>query len=226
MVVFKYVFHASFERNEGAFDFGLKMFSGLIIYNLFAECLNRAPMLILSNANYVSKFVFPLEILPVTVVLSGVLHLLLLFIPLGVGVAFLRGMDSPLALAPHGLPMTMLSWPLLLFPMFCWGLGITLVLSALEYSSAAWTRRCWCSRPSSCTPSAVFYPLSRVPVALQPYVRLNPVVFFCEQTRNLAVAGHPMDWAWYGWVSLSGLVFVVLAYTVFMRLKPTFADVI
>ena len=93
-VVFKYVFHASFERNEGAFDFGLKMFSGLIIYNLFAECLGRAPMLILSNANYVTKVVFPLEILPVTVVLSGVLHLLISFIPLCVGVAFLRGVES------------------------------------------------------------------------------------------------------------------------------------
>ncbi len=72
------------------------MFSALIIYNLFAECLGRAPMLILSNANYVTKVVFPLEILPVTVVLSAVLHLLISFVPLCIGVAFLRGVESPL----------------------------------------------------------------------------------------------------------------------------------
>ena len=29
--------------NEGSFDFALMLFAGLIIYNLFAECLNRAP---------------------------------------------------------------------------------------------------------------------------------------------------------------------------------------
>ncbi len=135
-VVFKYVFHASFERNEGAFDFGLKMFSGLIIYNLFAECLGRAPMLILSNANYVTKVVFPLEILPVTVVLSSVLHLLISFIPLCVGVGLLRGVESPLALAPHGLPLTILLWPLLLLPIFCWGWGSRWCCRRWECSSA------------------------------------------------------------------------------------------
>jgi lipopolysaccharide transport system permease protein len=31
---------------------------------LFAECLNRAPSLILSHANYVKKVIFPLELLP------------------------------------------------------------------------------------------------------------------------------------------------------------------
>ena len=34
------------------------------MFNLFAECINRAPSLIISNTNYVKKVVFPLEILP------------------------------------------------------------------------------------------------------------------------------------------------------------------
>ena len=225
-VVFKYVFHAKFGPDEGPFDFGLKMFSGLIIYNLFAECLGRAPMLILSNANYVTKVVFPLEILPVTVVLSGVLHLLISFVPLCLGVAFLRGVESSLASAPHGLPLTILYWPLLLPPIFCWGLGITLALSALGVFIRDLNQAMLAFTTILMYASAVFYPLDRVPLALQHYVRLNPVAFFCEQSRNLAVGGLPMDWPWYGWVSVSGLVFVMLAYTMFMRVKHTFADVI
>ena len=36
----------------------------MIVFNLFAECINRAPGLIVGNQNYVKKVVFPLEILP------------------------------------------------------------------------------------------------------------------------------------------------------------------
>ena len=41
-------------------EFALVLFSGLLIFNLFAECANRAPSLIIANVNYVKKVVFPL----------------------------------------------------------------------------------------------------------------------------------------------------------------------
>ena len=59
--------------------------------------------------------------------------------------------------------------------------------------------------------SAVFYRIDQVPVQIQTVVRLNPVAFFCEQSRDLAVRGLPMDWHWYGGVFLGGLVFTMLA---------------
>ena len=46
-------------------EFALVLFVGLIVFrDLFAECVNRAPGLVLSNVNFVKKVVFPLEILP------------------------------------------------------------------------------------------------------------------------------------------------------------------
>lgn len=39
----------------------------MIVFNLFAECINRAPALILANPNYVKKVVFPLETLTLSV---------------------------------------------------------------------------------------------------------------------------------------------------------------
>ena len=226
-VVFKFIFRAKFTGNphEGSFDFALMLFSGLIVYNLFAECLGRAPVLILSNANYVTKVVFPLEILPVTVVLSGVLHLLISFVPLCLGVAFLRAYGQP-ASVPHGLPLTILYWPLLLLPVFCWSLGVTLVLSALGVFIRDLNQAMLALTTILMYASAVFYRIDQVPEQMQTIVRLNPVAFFCEQSRNLAVRGFPMDWHWYGGVLLVGLLFTMAAYTVFMRVKHTFADVI
>ena len=74
--------------------------------------------------------------------------------------------------------------------------------------------------------SAVFYPLERVPVEIQPYLRLNPLTFFSEQSRNLVVWGESMDWKTYLWVTLSGAVAMLIGYKIFINVKPAFADVV
>jgi len=40
---------------ESKTEFALLLFVGMIVLNLFSEVLNRAPGLILANANYVKK---------------------------------------------------------------------------------------------------------------------------------------------------------------------------
>ena len=65
--VFSVVFRARWPGmadNGSMADFALALFVGMILHGIFAECVNRAPSLILSNVNYVKKVVFPLEILP------------------------------------------------------------------------------------------------------------------------------------------------------------------
>ena len=47
------------------------IFSGLIVYFLFAEILTRAPTLIHDNTNYVKKVVFPIEIIPLVAVAAS-----------------------------------------------------------------------------------------------------------------------------------------------------------
>src|SRR5260370_1721382 len=69
LVVYTFVFSVVFKArwgtgDESKADFAIVLFVGLIIHGLFAECVNRAPGLILANVNYVKKVVFPLEILP------------------------------------------------------------------------------------------------------------------------------------------------------------------
>ena len=211
--------------NEGSFDFALMLFAGLIIYNLFAECLNRAPNLILMNANYVTKTVFPLEILPMTVVLSAVIHLLISFVPLCLGVAFLRAWGQP-ANAPHGLPVTILYWPLLLPAIFCWALGLTYVLSAIGVFVRDLIQAMLAVTTVLMYASAVFYRIEQVPPQYQGYIRYNPIAYFCQESRDLAFRGFPFDWYWYGGIFGTGAVFALVGYGVFMRAKSAFADVV
>ena len=104
-VVFKFIFAAKFTGNphEGSFDFALMLFAGLIIYNLFAECLNRAPMLILMQRQLRDQNCVSARNPAGHRRAFGVLHLLISFVPLCLGVAFLRAWEQP-ASVPHGLP--------------------------------------------------------------------------------------------------------------------------
>ena len=53
------------------------IFSGLIVYFLFAEIVTRAPTLIHDNTNYVKKVVFPIEIVPVVAVAASAFNFLI-----------------------------------------------------------------------------------------------------------------------------------------------------
>jgi lipopolysaccharide transport system permease protein len=217
--VFKFIFRAKFtgHPSEGPADFALMLFAGLIIFNMVAECIARAPTLVLLNANYVTKIVFPLEILPVTVVLASLAHLLISLAPLLLGVLLLRD---------EGIPLTVVYWPLLLAPIICWSLGATWLLSALGVFLRDLNSIMLAVTTILMYASAVFYPIDRVPLEYQGIVRLNPLAFFSEESRNLTVWGAPLDWVGYGWSLLGGLIFMQMGYTAFMRTKHAFADVI
>ena len=77
---FLFVFSVVFKARWGAggsdskTEFALVLFAGLMIFNLFSECIGRAPGLILANVNYVKKVVFPLEVLPWVSMGSALFH--------------------------------------------------------------------------------------------------------------------------------------------------------
>ena len=72
--VFSVVFKARWQTTgDSKTEFALILFSGLMVFNLFADCVNRAPGLILAHASYVKKVVFPLPVLAVTKVAAALL---------------------------------------------------------------------------------------------------------------------------------------------------------
>ena len=69
LAVYTFVFSVVFKArwaggSDSKTEFAIVLFVGLMVFNLFSECLSRAPNLVLSNPNFVKKVIFPLEILP------------------------------------------------------------------------------------------------------------------------------------------------------------------
>ena len=217
-VVFGYIFESKLgtRPDETKFDFTLALFCGLILFDFFAECLARAPILVLTNTNYVTKVVFPLEVLPVVTVGAAFTQLVISFIPLLVGLACAHGF----------VPLTVLYAPIILIPLVLLCLGITWLLASLGV---------FIRDINSFVPvliviilyaSAIFYPISRVPPNLLPLVLGNPLATIIDQTRNAVLWGVPPAWGPYGMVLLASFVVMIIGYTFFMRTKNAFADVL
>jgi lipopolysaccharide transport system permease protein len=217
-VVFGYIFESKLGNrpNESKFDFTLALFCGLILFDFVAECVARAPTLVITNPNYVTKVVFPLEILPVMTVGAALVQLVISCIPLLVALFCAHG----------SIPLTALYLPLILVPLVFFCMGITWLLASLGV---------FIRDINSLVPvvlliilydSAIFYSINRVPPNFLPLVLANPLATIIDEARNAVLWGSPPLWGPYGLVLLGSFVVMIVGYAFFMRTKSAFADVL
>lgn len=215
--VFSEVFNARWNiEHESKTDFALILFAGLIMFNLVAETLNRAPSLIISNTNYVKKVVFPLEVLPAVALLAGLFHaaislvaLLLVQSVLG-RVPQLTALMLPVVMVPLLLQLLGWSWFLASLGVYLRDVGqaiglVTLVLMFL---------------------SPVFFPLSALPDTAQQLLGFNPLAYTIEAARAVLLFGQMPSWT--GWVAhlVAAMLFSWLGFVWFQKTRRGFADVL
>mgnify|MGYP003575827140 CR=1 FL=1 len=215
--VFSVVFQARWGEGSGSkTEFALVLFSGLMVFNLLAECCNRAPALIVGNTGYVKKVVFPLEILPVVSLGAALFHLLVSFVVwLLFYVAFI-GMPSPtillmpLAIAPLILLVLGASWILASLGVYLRDVGqvvavITLVLMYL---------------------SPIFYPVSAMPDFYRFVMKLSPLTFAIEQARDVMMWGRAIDWQSWSRAMAISILIALMGFAWFQKTRRGFADVL
>jgi lipopolysaccharide transport system permease protein len=221
LAVFTFVFSVIFQARWGGgsgskTEFALVLFAGLLVFNLFAECINRAPGLILSNTNYVKKVVFPLEILPFVGLLSALFHTLislgvwLIAYTLCLGIPHLTVFYLPLVLLPFCLFLMGLSWALASLGVFLRDVSqfIGLLTTTLMFLSP------------------IFYPATAFPEDYRYILYLNPLTTVVEQTRDVLFWGKTPDFlmlAIYWGVTL-GIAWLCFAW--FQKTRKGFADVL
>jgi lipopolysaccharide transport system permease protein len=216
-VVFSMVFEAKWsEQAQHPVGFSLVLFVGMILHGFLSECITRSPSVILSNANYVKKVVFPLEILPVAALGSAFFHAC---ISLGV----LLGMFVAL----HGLPPpSIIIVPILLIPLILSALGASWLLASLgvyvrdvgQIASVLSTILLFLS--------PVFYSASAVPPGMRWIFRINPLAITIGQMRGAFLWGQWPDWRTLAIHCLSSLLFAWLGFAWFQKTRTGFADVL
>ena len=108
-------------EGQGIGMFALRLLAGMVVHGLFGEALGRAPMLVTSQPNYVTKVVFPLEALGWVNLLTALFHTLMALLVL----VLLNGLFGT------GFSATQLALPLLLLPYAALLLGLVWLIAAL-----------------------------------------------------------------------------------------------
>jgi len=218
-LVFSVVFKARWGNaaaDEPKTQFAVILFVGLIIHSFLAECLMRAPGLILQYSNYVKKVVFPLEILPVITVLSAVFQSVISSAVLVMAFFIFNGYIN----------WTLVYAPLVFLPLVILALGLSWLISSLGVYIRDIGQSIGVIVTILIFMSPVFYPLNALPEWMQSLVLLNPLTYIIEQSRIVIVWGKAPDFI--GLATYSAISFLIsyACFVWFQKTRGGFADVI
>ena len=222
LTIYTFVFSVVFKARWGVggsdskTEFALILFVGMIVYGFFAEVINRAPTLILSNANYVKKVVFPLEILSVVGVGAALFHCLISLSVLIAAFVIINGT----------LSWTIVCIPFVLLPLMIFTLGVSWMLASLGVFVRDVGQSIGIFTAVLMFLSPVFYPISAIPKSLQIWILLNPLTFIIEQAREVLIWGQLPNWGGLGIYTLVSLLVLWLGYAWFQKTRKGFADVL
>lgn len=221
LIIYTFVFSVVFKARWGSggesrFEFALILFAGLIVFNLFAECVNRAPTLIVGNVNYVKKVVFPLEILPVITMGAALFHSVV-----SLGVLFVFHL-----LVSASLQWTVIFAPVVMLPLLLMTLGISWFLASFGVFVRDVAQSIGLLTTVLMFLTPIFYPVSAIPEKYQVFIYLNPLTFIIEQMREVLIWGKLPSWSGWGLSMAVGIVVAWLGLVWFQKTRKGFADVL
>ena len=218
-LVFSQVFQAKWGTNTNNDDplyFGINLFCGLVVFNMFAETATRSPTLITSNPNYVKKIVFPLYTLGEMVVGSTLMHASISTVILIMTKIVIIGTISPIVLM---LPLVWLPYIL-----ECLGLVWFLSTVGVFIKDTAQIVNAIVSMTMFLSP--IFYPSSAIPDSLKWLIAINPLVKTIDNTRLIIMENSlPEITGLLGHVFI-GIIWCELNYRFLRSSRKYFGEVI
>lgn len=221
LAVYTFVFGIVFgsrwsAASESRAEFALVLFVGMMVFNLFSECLTRAPALVLNNANYVKRVVFPLEILPWVTLAAALFHFA---VSLLVWVAAFAVINGP-------PPPTALLLPVVLLPIVLVTIGLTWLFASLGVFLRDVGQFMNVLVMALLFLAPVFYPVAAVPEGLRRWIYVNPLTIPIEMARDVLYWGRlPGASAWVISV-IAGTLVAWAGFAWFQKTRKGFADVL
>ena len=169
---------------SGQTHYSIILFVGLIVHGVFAECLARAPALIVANPNFVKRIIFPLDILPWPMLLSALFHAsmnVLVFIVLRLAI------DGQFS-------WTIVLLPVVLLPMVVLILGVSWFLASLGVYLRDIAQITGVLSMALLFLSSALMPVETVPESYRWIFILNPLTTIIDEARNVMLWGRMPDW--------------------------------
>jgi len=217
VLVFWFVFSFGFRvQGPNSIPFLVFFLPGFVAWSFFSQQINQSPYLVLSKDYLLHRIPFPMEILPIVSIVSGILpHLVILLV-------------SWVIILGHGYDLT---WKIFLLPFIFAMLSVmTIGLSWLISSINVFFRdvgpgvqiivNLWFWM----TP--IVWTVDMLPEPYRIFLDINPFNAVVEGYRYAMIADYafparPVLW---GSFIIATILFLAIGGGVFRRLKPHFAD--
>jgi lipopolysaccharide transport system permease protein len=190
-------------------------FASNVPWNAFSRELTGCALSIEGNAQLVTKVYFPRIVIPGAIISASLVDFAIGWFILNLIAAWMGYWHWQL------VAMT----PLLLLIQWCTALGIGLALAALnaQYRDVKNVIGFFIQILMLATP--VIYPISRLPLGLQPYLFLNPMAAVVTAYRD-CLKGGPFNALLLGLSLLMGLFYLCIGFWFFRKQESRLADIL
>lgn len=204
-------------HDTGNMKFVSELFTGLIVFQAFGDLVSRAPNLIVARPSYVTKVVFPLDMLPWPIVALAAVHaatsvvMLVILHTLFVGVPAWTAFALPVVIAGVLLMGLAMSWMLSSIGVYVRDTPeiVRVVMQLLFFLSP------------------IVWSLEDAPEVLGQLAMYNPLAIAMETSRSLLDNTYPAPGAASIMTFFAGaFLLAVLGHAFFRRTKDGFADVL
>lgn len=203
-------------QTQSKLEVPLLYFTGLMVFSFFLEIIMRAPEFLRQNKTYVTRMIFPIEILDWVLVGTAAFKLLisLCLLALFLGIALGR--------VPSGILLV----PIVLLPLIIMVMGLAWIISAIGTYIRDINHALAALGPVLMFMSPIFYSVKQVPEGFVFFYMLNPLSFIIETMRGLIFFDQNIIWSSYFGYCAVALIIFFGGYAFFERVRPGFADVI
>ena len=214
--VFGVVLRTRFGNDTSRTGFVLYFLAGMLPWLAFSEAVGRSPYVILEYRTFVKKIVFPLETLPINLVISGAVTEAIGLLIFAIGLVVVRG----------SVPASVLWLPLLLIPQILFTAGLAWILAATGVyvrdlgQVTGYLLTLWFFLTPIC------YPESSLPASAIPILRFNPLFVLVRAYRAVFLENQSPSMRGMVGLWILSVAVAVIGYAWFHRLRKSFADVI
>lgn len=197
-------------------NFGLYLYCGLLPFLAFSEAMNKGMNSIRGNSGLVQKVIFPLELLPFTNAIASMIDKFF-----GIGALLIVVLAFGQPLHPHVLLL-----PLFVVLQVVFILGLTFLMAVfgtylpdLDEVMRPVIRGMFFLTPIIWTPD-------RLPEGIRWLVDYNPLAYLVEVYRDLVLRGEIPGGLSTLYFTLFSVALFIVGFTLFVRVKPRFADML
>jgi lipopolysaccharide transport system permease protein len=214
--VFMEVFTSSYTigGTETRLEFALALFVSLQVANFVIEVFQATPLAVVQQGNYVKKLIFPLEVLPTSLVVAACVRC-----------AVATALVVALKIVFGGVGLALIWLPVILLSAFVASTGIGLGLAAIGVFLRDIVPIVQSLSVVLMFVSGVFYSSSSLPATFG-FLRFNPLLVAVESAREVVVWNNSPSIVSLQLLIIPSVIMFFAGASLFRMLRPAFADVL